>query len=296
MLENRITLEFFPDAANGYHVYSISRSRVAELPHSHDFFQVCYVVNGKLVHRNGDQEVALKKGDAFIIPPDFTHSIISQEADTVFNSLSFRESLFPPHFCYSLAFKFLKALQMDTQAAERIDVRLKVALDEAQQSDLEALFACLKRESGLQLELEETTAGSLIAAMLVVLARAFFSAPAAQSQLAYINDCQRIMHACIKYTDTNYMKPLTVSALAKRFAISPSTFGIWFPQIAGLPFKRYLNNKRIVHAKALCSVKSLTLNEISRLVGYENSSTFYRNFIKIVGVSPEAYRKTLFSE
>ena len=296
MLENRITLEFFPDAANGYHVYSIRRSQVAELPHSHDFFQVCYVVNGKLVHRNGDQEVALEKGDAFIIPPDFTHSIISQEESTVFNSLSFRESLFPPHFSYSLAFKFLKALQMDTQAPEHLDVRLQVTLDETQQLDLETLFDCLIRESALQLELEETMAGSLIAAMLVILARAYFSAPDAQSQLAYINDCQHIMSACIQYIDANYMKPLTVSNLAKQFAISPSTFGIWFPQIAGLPFKRYLNNKRIEHAKALCSVRSLTLNEISRLVGYENSSTFYRNFIKIVDLSPEAYRKSLFPE
>ena len=35
---------------------------------------------------------------------------------------------------------------------------------------------------------------------------------------------------------------------------------------------------------------ALSIQEISRMVGYEDFSTFYRNFSRITGVPPSAYR------
>jgi AraC-like DNA-binding protein len=295
MLEKRITLDFFPDAVNYYHVYRISRSEVAEVPHSHDFFQVCYVNRGNLIHRQGRDEVLLEKGDAFIIPPNFSHSIISNDSDTVYSSLSFQEPLFQPHFCYSYAYKFLKALQLDTIEKNRIDVQLKVKLDETQHQNFEALMTCLIRESKIELGTDETMAGNLIASMLTILARGYFTQPSAQKQLASINEYHEIITACMENIDLNYMKPLTVSQLSKQFAISVSSFGFWFPEIAGITFKRYLNKKRIEHAIALTSINSLPFCEIAYLVGYKNNSTFYRNFIKIMGISPAKFREKLQS-
>ena len=55
-----------------YHIYRIRSSTVSHQDHYHDYFQVCFVTSGELLHRQGDEEVLLLPGDAFVIPPGFS--------------------------------------------------------------------------------------------------------------------------------------------------------------------------------------------------------------------------------
>ncbi|HHT70680.1 MAG TPA: AraC family transcriptional regulator [Firmicutes bacterium] len=291
MLGRKISLGFFKNVSHYYHVYKISSSRVAEVPHHHDFFQICYVACGDIIHKQKNDEVHLVRGDAFIIPPNFTHSIISKNPNAEFYSLSFQEPLFYPGFSNTSANNFLMALKLDSVNKRHIDVRLRIRLDNLERVNMETLFECLLREFQLDLPRDNTMADSLIASILIVLSRAYFAEPGAQQQLSDINEYHESIMACIQYIDQNYMKPLTLPGLARKYALSKSTFGMLFPQIAGMSFKRYLNEKRIEHAVSLSAVESLSYYEIARLVGYKDTSTFYRNFVKVMGISPAEYRK-----
>jgi Uncharacterized conserved protein, contains double-stranded beta-helix domain len=71
-VNTRITLDYFPNVSNYYHIYKLNHSKVAEVPHYHDFFQVCYLSKGAIKHRGEKEEVNLIKGDSFIIPPNFS--------------------------------------------------------------------------------------------------------------------------------------------------------------------------------------------------------------------------------
>ena len=80
--------------------------------------------------------------------------------------------------------------------------------------------------------------------------------------------------------------------LAKRFGMSRSTFFNMFPQFTGLSLKQYITKKRILEAESLIrSHPDMPLSEIASAVGYPEVSTFYRNFVRIVGVSPSSYKK-----
>ena len=129
-------------------------------------------------------------------------------------------------------------------------------------------------------------AGSLVAAMLQILSRTYFGSHGQKP----LDQTQDAVRACIRYIDSNYMLDLNVEELARRFALSRSSFAALFPQMAGMPVKQYVNRRRIEQARKLCSVEGLPLREIARLVGYEDFSTFYRNFKKLTGVSPAEYR------
>ena len=96
---------------------------------------------------------------------------------------------------------------------------------------------------------------------------------------------------CVEFIDQNFMQQITLSDLTKKFAMSKSTFTLLFSQITGIPFKHYLNRKRISQAQALVRLdNSLSFQEISKMVGYDDFSTFFRNFVKIAGVSPSQYK------
>jgi len=292
MLANRITLDFFQNVSNYYHVYKINKSKAAELPHYHDFFQVCYVSKGAILHRGDSNEVELVKGDAFIIPPSFSHSILSETPNSEFYSLSFMEQIFYPGFSGSGAYKFLAALQVDALDKEHLDIRLKVTLEDSLKSNIKNLLDCLLNEFPLKIPQDLSMAGSLISAILLVLARAYFAEPKTQDQLKNINIYFESIMACKEYIDKNYMRNITLLELSKEFALSRSILCLLFPKIVGVPPIQYLTEKRIEQALSLSKVESLSFQEISDMVGYEDYSTFFRNFCKIVGISPTQYRST----
>lgn len=294
LMEGReITLDYFKSSSRFYHIYKLNSSIVAESPHHHDYFQICFVTCGDIAHQQGEKEVTLVKGDAFIIPPVFTHSIVSRNERTEFFSLSFQEQVFYPGFFSSDAYKFLMALRINSFSGKKLDIRLKIRLNGVEEVLLESLLDCLLRECTLDPARDATIASHLIASILVLLSRNYFAEPDGEKQLRGINEYHDSIRACIKHIDMNYMKPLTLIDLARKFMLSRSTFCFLFPQIAGVPLKRYINKKRIEQAVSLLLVESLPLHEIATLVGYDDISTFYRNFTRIMGVSPTQYRKAI---
>ena len=186
--------------------------------------------------------------------------------------------------------QFLLALLMDSSASAQRGVKLKVRLNDTQQQTYEAMFTCLLREMESNVELRLSAVNSIINALLLIVAQGYSENPGGKQQmnLAY-NNSEAILR-CMAYIDQHYMEDITVTKLLSLAAISRSSFNTLFPEISGTSFKTYLSRCRIRHAIDLLSVPSMTLTEISEAVGYQDFSTFYRNFIKVTGVSPSAYR------
>lgn len=287
-MQNRpILLDSFVNVHNHYHLCRRATTDTGEVPHHHDCYQIVYVTKGRMVHGLPERKVTLEPGDAFIVPPKYVHGTQAIPGyENEYYSLSFRPELFTPGFVTSPAHKFLSALRLSSMQDKPEDVRLRVRLMESDRKHMERLFVSLLEEFEENWDLEDTMAGSLIAAMLRILARTYFGGQR-QDSMEKARDAVR---ACIRYIDFNYMLDLKVDDLAKQFALSRSAFVALFTQVAGMPVKQYVNSRRIEQAKNLCSVEGLPLREIATLVGYEDFSTFYRNFKKLTGKSPTEYR------
>lgn len=61
----------------------------------------------------------------------------------------------------------------------------------------------------------------------------------------------------------------------------------------GETFLAYVNRLRVEHAVTLMSKGTMAEEDIASQSGFTNTSTFYRNFIKVKGYSPSKYRKNL---
>lgn len=282
---------YLENCSNFYEITRLDSDPSNAVQHSHDYYQVCYVTRGSLIHKHENTGVTLNAGDCFIIPPAFKHSTEILAKDTEGCFLSFQESLFHPDYQFTSAYKFLAALRLDTMNGQHIDITLKIAMPGRDAAAFMGLIDCLIYERSLNLERQNSNANSLISAMITIIARNYFDEPQMEERLKKINEYSQIMLECKTYIDENFMYPLTVAQLSRKFAVSTSTFGIMFPRIAGLPFKQYLNRKRISNAVILCAVDSLTLQEICGMCGFSDFSTFYRNFIKYTGISPSIYRE-----
>lgn len=271
-----------------YHIYRIAGSEVSQHPHSHDYYQICYVECGRVEHRQDSSAVPLEAGDAFIIPPGFVHQIHFPDQDAFLYSLSFHEDMFHAGFSQSNVYHFMTALKLETMESERIPIRMKVQLDLPRQHTLKGLMDALIREQESTSPPELTAAASLVAAILCILSQGYFLGDAAQLQA--VTEYSKAMEQCLRYIGAHFTEDLILEDTARKFGLSRSKFSLLFPQHTGMTFKRYLAKKRIDYAVTLIRSTELPIQEIARMAGYSDLSTFYRNFTKVTGVSPSAYR------
>lgn len=287
-----ITLDHFGADRRHYHVYVIRNSRLSHENHYHNYFQVCFVRRGEITHCDENQSVHLGPGDTFIIPPGFTHSLRFNSTYSEIYSLAFEASLFHPGFPQSNIYRFLTGLQNASHSSREQTVRLCITLDAAQRKSVQHLMDCLLLQQSTEVSPELSAASSLISSILYLLAQGYYQQPQNTSQLKELSNYSHSLLQCIEYIDQHYRESLSLAVITKQFGLSRSAFCSIFPQFTGLPLRQYIAQKRIHEAQMLIrSRPELRFEQIASLVGFEDNSSFYRNFLKITGMPPSKYKE-----
>ena len=93
----------------------------------------------------------------------------------------------------------------------------------------------------------------------------------------------------LKYIEEAYQYA-TLEELAGEMNVALSTASKIVKKSTGMTFKELLQRKRLMQAANLLEHTKLTVAEIIELVGYDNTSYFYRIFKEAYQMSPKEYR------
>lgn len=93
----------------------------------------------------------------------------------------------------------------------------------------------------------------------------------------------------LKEIDENY-KFASLSSVAEKNHVSAAYVSKAVKLATGKTFKELLCDKRLKRAAELLKTSRLTVDEIIRYVGYENSSYFYKAFFEKYKMTPKSYR------
>lgn len=100
------------------------------------------------------------------------------------------------------------------------------------------------------------------------------------------------LDGAIDYIRLNSEKDISVFELAKMCNMSISNFYLQFKKYTNITPIEYLNNVRIDCAMRLLKAdKTLSVERISGMIGFDSATYFRRVFKKIVGITPREYRK-----
>jgi two-component system response regulator YesN len=88
-----------------------------------------------------------------------------------------------------------------------------------------------------------------------------------------------------------YAEDISLQSVANQINVNPSYLSRVFKQEAGDNFIRFLTRVRIDKAKFYLDSKNMKVYEVAEKVGYPNYTYFSKIFKKVVGVTPEEYRK-----
>ena len=275
-------LSYYKNATADFYVTRITSPKEARSIHSHNYFQIFYIVSGKVSHHLSSRTAELSPGDIMILPPNQPHYIETPAGEVDFFSLSF----LPDYFqnikeANKLVLDFLAHLQAET--GEEIEPKVTLSYDDAIFTKI--LFEKILAEFSGNKTGKAELIKELVSALLAILARVYFEENT--TTVVTKENRQIVMHS-IEYIKNHYDEDITLSEIARQSAMSKTWFCTIFNSIVGMPFKEYLNRYRIQRAAELIKAGEKA-SVAGNSCGFGDFSTFYRNFKKYMGISPSEF-------
>ena len=104
------------------------------------------------------------------------------------------------------------------------------------------------------------------------------------------NDKERI-DAILAFVKRNYAQKVDLQEVAAIACLTKQSFCRYFKQCTGLTFFDYLNRFRISRATDLICSSSFSVGQISQKCGFQNLSTFNKQFKRHTSLTPLSYRQ-----
>lgn len=280
----KFVLSYYKNATEDFHVTRITCPQEALKLHSHDYFQIYYVVSGKIIHHIEHNYAELCSGDVFILPPNLSHYIEMASEVVDFYSLSFMPEFVQRNtesnrmvadFLY-----YLKTVQPD-------NIHPKFSFGYEDTFFINLMFERILKEFQENKTGKNDMLKGNVMILLTLFARVYFEE---QAEALTTQENKRLVIHCIEYIKTHFNEDITLSNIVHHCGMSKTCFCSLFNSMVGTSFKDYLNQYRINRA-----VDYLTCGEklanVCSYCGYNDFSTFYRNFKKYMGVSPSEFVK-----
>ncbi len=126
----------------------------------------------------------------------------------------------------------------------------------------------------------------LMSALLVILLRQVEHEPKMK-----LNKRDKLFIQVKDYIDQHYAEDFTMDELSRQAHMSTSNLTHQFKKRTGFSPVQYIIRRRIGRAQSLLISSDMSITDVSAEAGYDNLSYFNNQFKKIVGMSPQVYRK-----
>lgn len=103
----------------------------------------------------------------------------------------------------------------------------------------------------------------------------------------------KIISEAEEYINDNYASKLTLKEISDAVAISPNYLSALFRQVTGLTINEYIRDTKIGKVKELLSNTELGLSEIALQLGFYDQFHLSKSFKLATGISPTEYKKSL---
>lgn len=127
--------------------------------------------------------------------------------------------------------------------------------------------------------------------LLEHLDRIFYAAKESEVDKIDMTNPSQWVSLMVNTIHRKYKEDLSLSSLSKEFYINKTTVSVWFKRITGHTVTEYISQYRIHCARYFLSTTLLSVKQISEEIGYKQASYFIRQFKKVTGMTPLAFRK-----
>lgn len=255
--------------------------------HTHSYIELAYVAEGEFRQRILGKEIVFSKGDLCLIDKNCLHQdyLLNQEATVLFLGIAndmFREIMDESITTHKII-AFLQSALMEAKDVQQfLHFRPGTGSDEEMES---CMFLLLR-------ELYENKIGSRYICKGLLLR--IFRIMSTKYEFSLSREQRRTMNWIVfeevtGYIQKNYAR-VTIKDLVNEFHFQEDYFNRLIRSRTDMTYSAYLQQIRLEHAASMLLGTDKTVDEISRLVGYQNKGYFYKIFREKYGVTPAEYR------
>lgn len=254
----------------------------AEDVHFHNVMEIgiCRWGQGLMVLE--DQRIDYTDGAVTVVPANCLHTTLSRD-----KSLNSWEYLF-----FDPAGILNSAFPNDPLFVESVLHRLSseaLCLPQEDAVELERLITMVLNECQTKHEYHKAVEQNLMTSLLLLITRSYTEKKTHIRPMTV--GLQQIIPA-IEYIGMHYMNPISGEDLASICSLSEAQLRRKFKEYLNMSPVEYLTMVRIQKAYELLNSTNYPMTEVALRVGYQDVSSFNRNFQKIMGVRHTSIRKT----
>lgn len=250
--------------------------------HSHDYVEVVYMAKGKTLHIIDGEQIELKEGELLFLCQSAKQEILpAGENDIAVNFI-----ILPEFFDSALEmmenreaplFKFLLDCLQNSDSNIKF-LHFKVSDILPVQNLVENLLWTLVYKSGGRGSVNRFTMGLLLLQLVTY-----------SERLVSKRNEDSFVFKVLSYIEENY-KTSSLAELSEIMHYDKSTLSRAIRNKTGKNFIELVQEKRLSKACFLLKNTTLSVDDVSEFVGYDNVSFFHRLFKKYYGISPRKYR------
>ncbi|MCD8190206.1 MAG: AraC family transcriptional regulator [Clostridiales bacterium] len=253
-------------------------------PHTHDFFEINYVLDGSLEMECAAEKKLLGAGELCIIAPGTNHAVYVSPGSTV-TCLCLRRSSFRSTFFSTLKGNDLLAAFFNNCLYSGIQGYLLFMLPPT--PEVCNIIKNVYTEYYGGLKNANAICCSYTSIFFSLVLRLY-----SKTYLQYSSDDSIMsqMPAILTYIQSNF-KTVTLSYLAEFFHYEKAYLGKQIKLATGMYFTEIISQQKINLAVQYLIYSDRSVNDIAELVGYNSPDHFSRAFKHSTGLSPTQYRK-----
>ena len=277
---------YFFDLSNNDSIVIQKHARYSPaIKHSHTFFEIAFVYDGKCHQNISGQNIELRTGDICIVPPGIEHSISVFDDTIVFNVMLRRDTLHSMFYSFLNTSNILSSFFLNNIYSKKANDY--IIFHTGEDDTIKESFIRMYWEStNRQLYYYNAITTTLLLDFYLLIRNYGESVqmPLFDSKV----DVQR--YALIQYIQENY-KEISLTDLSHKFHYSNEYASRMIKELTGMTYTEILRTVRIERSQDLLSNSTMTVSSIAEAVGYDTTEHYIRQFKKHTGMTPSAYRK-----
>ena len=254
----------------------VSRRRISQksskmIPHYHDIHELYYLLEGQTRYLIDEEIYTVEKGDFVFVPGGSIHGTdYAKGKDKERILIYFGNDLFDE---YS---SFLQEKMMPQRLIQITKEHLP---------EIEALLLKIESEYYRNGEGKDCLLRLYIKELLILINRYRCE------RKTNIRETDEIIYEIAEYIRQHYDANISLVELSRIFCISDAHLSRKFKTVMGIGINQFVTVVRINKSIQMLENSRLTITEVARQCGYDDSNYFAAVFKKIKGVTPQKYRK-----
>lgn len=255
------------------------------ITHTHTFFELVYVYDGKCSQKISGQDIHMRTGDFCVVPPGVEHSISVFDDSIIINLMLRRNTLHGMFYNFLNTPNQLSSFFLNNIYARRANDY--ILFHSGMDSQIRESFLWMLWESLNRQEYHYQCITNALLLDFYLLVRNYSES----IQMPLFNnrmDVQR--YAIIQYIQDNY-RDITLAAVAKKFHYSTEYTSRLIKDLTDMTYTQIVRTVRIERSQDFLTNTTMTVANIAEAIGYDTTEHYIRQFKKHTGMTPSAFRK-----